>query len=87
MVVGVFDLLNLLGNMLYAGYYNNVLNTHQDKVAYDLRKNEAIKFSYLIAAMSFVSFIYVSYILWVIKQNRQMSSPPERIQIVSALSH
>ena len=87
MVVGIFDLLNLLGNMLYAGYYNNVADTHQDKVAYDLRTKEAIKFSYLLAAISLVSFIYVCYILWILKQNRKMSSPPEKIQIVSALSH
>ena len=88
-VVGVLDLLNLLGNIIYSGYYNNVLDTHKQKdlVAYQLRTKEAIKFSYLLAAVSFVSFFYVCYILCVLKSNRKMSTPIERMQVVNALSH
>jgi hypothetical protein len=34
MCVGILDMINMFGNILYSAYYNNVLNVHQDMDAY-----------------------------------------------------
>ena len=102
LVFGIFDMLHLMGNILAAGFYYNLLQTNSElnskgvdtEIAilknlpkYDLPTKEAQKFSYVLAVASVVIFVYVLWILQGMYVNRRMRNSIERMHIVNFMSH